>query len=224
MGEAKFQPLFARAFSAASDQTLSKRYLKSCVIQSLAMRLKEAFARASGGDPDQLMFHARLPVQFASAEKAEITICELASHGDGTTRSFIENVGEFENLWRMGFIHECPNATEDVIMDKFFERRADHTIWRDVDRADEQILSTIAAGLGVDDGTVPANIQRMLFDQETVGSEIFAVYDVAMAVRDREIKLRHAFGRFPLCGNWQCRRPGRRGRSSERDRAPAQRL
>lgn len=197
MGETRFQPLFAQAISAASDQTLFKRYLKSCVIQSLAMRLKEALARASGGDPDRLMFHSRLPVQFASAEKAEITICELASHGDGTTRSFIENVQDFEDLWRMGFIHECPNAAEDVIVDRFFERQADHTVWRDVDRADEQSLSAIAAGLSIDDGPVPANIQRMLFDQETVGSEIFAVYDVAMAVRDQEMKLRHTFGRFP---------------------------
>ncbi len=197
MGEAKFQPLLAHAIGAAGDQVLVQRYLKSCLIQSLAIRLKEAFARASGGDPDRLMFHARLPMQFASADSAAITVCELASHGDGTTRSFIENGGEFEELWRAGLIHECPNAAEDVIVDRFFERRTEHAAWRDIDRADGQALSTMAAALGVDDGPVPANIQRVLFDQETIGSESFSVYDVALAVRDQETKLRQSFGRFP---------------------------
>ncbi|MBY3101165.1 DEAD/DEAH box helicase [Rhizobium laguerreae] len=197
MGDKKFQPLLAQSINAVGDQVLLKRYLTSCVVHSLAIRLKEAFARASGGDPDQLMFYARLPVQFADAEKAEVTVCELASHGDGTTRSFVEHVEDFDELWQTGLIHECPNADEDLIVDRFFERQANHAAWRDVDRADNQLLSAVAADLGVRDGPMPASIQRMLFDQEIISSEVFSIYDIAMAVRDHEMSLRQTFGRFP---------------------------
>ncbi|MBB4509546.1 AAA domain-containing protein [Rhizobium leguminosarum] len=197
MGDKRFQPLLAQSISAVSDQALLRRYLKSCVVHSMAIRLKEAFARASGGDPDQLMFHTRLPVQFIAAEKAEITVCELASHGDGTTRSFVENSGDFEELWRTGLIHECPNADADSIVDQFFERQVNHLEWLDADRADKQVLSAIAAAIGVHDGPMPPSVQRMLFDQEIIGSEVFAIYDVAMAVRAQEMTLRQTFGRFP---------------------------
>jgi hypothetical protein len=197
MGDKKFQPLLAEAIGAAGNYALLRKYLQSCVVHSLAIRLKEGFARASGGDPDQLMFHTRLPVQFAGTEKAEITICELASHGDGTTRSFVDHYDDFEELWRAGFIHECPNANEDSIVDRFFERQADHPAWRDVDRADKLLMSAIAKDLSVHDGPIPASVQRILFDQEIIDSDVFAVYDVAMAVRSHEMELRKTFGRIP---------------------------
>lgn len=197
LGDIKFQPLIREAIGAVGDRDLLHRYLKSAVLHSLAIRLKDAFALASGGDAAALMFHARLPIQFDEAGEAKITIFETTSHGDGTTRTFVERYEDFHNLLADGFLDRCPNAVEDQAIDRFFELSEHHAQWRDIDPTDRARLSHVADELGLNGGALPSAIPKILFHSETIGAERIAVYDIANEVRGIETRLSGEFGRAP---------------------------
>lgn len=198
LGDIRFQPLIKEAIGAVANADLLRRYLKSTVLHSLAIRLKEAFAFASGGDPAALMFHARLPIQFENAGDPTITIFETTSHGDGTTRTFVERYGEFDDLVKTGFLDRCPNANEDQAIDRFFALPERHADWREIDPADRVRLSQVADALRIDGEGLPNTIPRILFHSETIGADRVAIYDIAHEVRAIEADLRDRFGRAPM--------------------------
>jgi hypothetical protein len=197
LGGIKFQPLFKEAVEAVGNRDLIRRYLKTTVLHSLAIRLKEAFALVSGGDADALMFHARLPIQFADTGDLRLAIFETSSHGDGTTRTFVERYEDFENLRKDGFLGFCPNASEDAVVDRFFAMPDQHAAWRGVDPLDRHQLLAISKALGLGDDPLPGAISRMLFHQETIGADRVAIYDIAREVRAIETDLRQQFDRTP---------------------------
>lgn len=197
LGDIRFQPLIREAIGAVGNRDLLHRYLKSTVLHSLAIRLKDAFALASGGDAAALMFHARLPIQFEEAGEAKITIFETTSHGDGTTRTFVERYSDFRDLAADGFLDRCPNAAEDRAIDRFFELSDHHAAWRDIDPTNRTRLMDVAEMLGLEDLTLPNAVPRILFHSETIGAERIAIFDIATEVRQVEARLTRAFGRAP---------------------------
>jgi len=189
--------LIREAIGAVGNRDLLHRYIKSTVLHSLAIRLKDAFALASGGDSAALMFHARLPIQFDAAGEPKITVFETTSHGDGTTRTFVERYSNFRDLVADGFLDRCPNAAEDRAIDRFFELSDHHAAWRDIDPTNRARLMDVAEMLGLEDLTLPNAVPRILFHSETIGAERIAIYDIATEVRQIEARLSRAFGRAP---------------------------
>ncbi len=197
LGDMRFKPLIAEAISAVGDRDLLHRYLKSTILHSLAIRLREALAFVSGGDVAGLMFHVRLPIQFADPGNPEIAVFETSSHGDGTTRTFAEKYSDFQDLWRGGFLDSCPNAAEDSAIDRFFAMTDRHASWRDINPIDKTQLNAIAAELGISGEPLPSAIPRILFHNEILGADRVSVYEIATQVRAVETDLRGKFGRMP---------------------------
>jgi hypothetical protein len=172
------------------------RYIKSVVIHSLAVRLKESFIQVGRADERQVIMHAHLPIQFSAAEDPTITICEAGAFGDGTTRSFIAHFEEAAEHWRDGFIVGCTNAGDDAAMRRLFEHASEHEAWRSLDPNDLTALASLTESLGLPKETpIPAALLRVLYGSETVDVERFELYDVACAIHAIDQQMSSRLGR-----------------------------
>lgn len=183
LSDQRFQKIFQDAIASVSNEVAFRRYLKSTIVHSLTSRIKASFSKFGGGDERRVIAHARLPVQFNDVDKLEITVCEAGAFGDGTARSFVSNFADFHRYWTEEFA-ECPNADEDSVYERFFEKRAHHSQWRDLDPFDAHSLQRISAALGLDERPLPSAILRTLYGTETIGSERFSLYELATSVRE----------------------------------------
>src|SRR3546814_20650533 len=86
----RFQEVFKTSVRATAEPSAFGAYLRSAVLHSLAVRLKESFVQVGRGDERQVVMHVQLPIQFSQAGDPVITVCEVGAFGDGTTRSFVE--------------------------------------------------------------------------------------------------------------------------------------
>jgi hypothetical protein len=198
LSDTRFARIFADAIAAVSDKAVFQRYLTSVVVHSLAQRLRESFVLIGRGDERQVVMHVELPVQFGEDRPPVITLCEAGAFGDGTTRTFVKHVEAMAAHWRDGFISRCPNAAEDAAILKFFERSADHDRWRALDPNDAVALSEVRDALGLSaDSPVPASVLRILYGTETIGSERFDLYDLAIAINNHSAALSTRLGREP---------------------------
>jgi hypothetical protein len=175
-------------------------YLRSLVLHGLAIRLEQAFVRHGRGEERRVLFHVKLPVQFGDGAEDILTVAEDGNHGDGTTRTFIERLGEAMVDLRPERLADCPNAEEDRLIAKLFEDETRAARWRSWDPRDEQHLQTLARELGVDLETDAGPFQgalRMLYDAEEVGGERFELFELHRELRHIGAALEGSMGRQP---------------------------
>lgn len=201
LGGSAFAEMFKSIIADLKDDNAFADYIRSLVLHGLAQRLKLAFLLVGGGDDRRVVAHVKLPVQFGGdipADKADvITIAELGELGDGTTRAFRAQFARVEALIRDGFLHQCAAAAEDSLARQFFSQKAQHDAWRALDPNDTGTVNRIACELGQPDGLLPSVLHRILFAQEEIGSEQFALYDLAMEVEAVAATLIERGGREP---------------------------
>jgi hypothetical protein len=200
LGERAFQDLFRRALDSVRSESEFSSYVRSVVIHSLAVRLKNAFVRLGRGDERQIVMHAKLPVFFGKDAADVISIVENGSHGDGTTRTFLEHFPDFATELEDGVLMQCPNASEDAYLEKTFKSTDKHSEWRSLNPRSDADMEVLRCELGI-----PANAQdvsfqgisRLLFSEEAVGPERVALYDVFRDTALVKTRLRDSMGREP---------------------------
>jgi hypothetical protein len=198
LSDQRFQDLFETCIRAIADPKLFARYIKSIVIHSLGVRLKESFLQVGRGDERHVIMHVQLPIQFSDASDPVITLCEAGAFGDGTTRSFLDRFDASVAHWRDGFISECPNAREDAAMLRLLRQPELHAAWRELNPNDASALEALNEPLGLSKAQpVPAVILRVLYGSESLGSERFDLYDLAMAISLVDARLSAQLQRAP---------------------------
>jgi hypothetical protein len=194
----RFRHLIKAAVDATSDNQQFRAYLRSALVQSLALRVSQSYLQVGRGDERQIVTHVRLPAQFGSASEDAITICEAGAFGDGTTRAFVEHLNAAIGHWTDGFISGCPNADEDRILERMMSLEEHHADWRGMDPNAPDTLQAIAEDLELDPSVaLPAAVTRILFGTEVIGTERFDLYDIARSLFALETSLRDRLGREP---------------------------
>jgi hypothetical protein len=198
-----FQQLIREALREVGDEMAMAAYLRTLVLHSLSVRIKELIAHVGQGDERRLLAHVKLPVQFGNGSEDVITICESGSYGDGTTRSVVERWPEVIAMWSEGFIGACPNAEEDAIVRRFWSIKAEHERWRSMDSRSPLTLKEIAGALMLDNPNrpIPATILRILFEIESVEAESFPLYEIAYALEEVRRDTEQTAGRAVL--DWE---------------------
>lgn len=190
------------ALRACLEPEADRAHVRSSVLHSLALRLRDMFVLVSQGDERSVAVHVKVPVRYGVDAEDIITISEVGEHGDGTTRAFRERLPEFSRLWREGFATACPNAAEDRFMDRLLDARSEHGRWLQASPRDTAALAAIAAEIGVDGtGSVPAPLTRALFGTLEVGGRSARLFDVLRDAREARNALEAELGR-PVMG-WE---------------------
>lgn len=196
-----FHDELSQALEALRDPVSFRKYLRSTVLHSLAVKLKQSFVLLGRGDEARVVSHVRLPLEYEEPDDI-ITIAELGQHGDGTTRSFVDHCDEALSHWRDGFLAECPSAQEDALLEALFAASENHERWRALDPRNEADLRGLAAELGDPEAKLPiASMVRLIFGREVVGDQFFQFFDIASAIRRVESALKERFQREP--GVWE---------------------
>lgn len=188
LGVDAFHAVLTESLREARDCAALREYLRSTVLHGLALRLKLLVTQVGQGDERQLLSHVKLPLQFGSDSDTIISVCEAGAHGDGTVRGVVDNWDVLESLVGVGFLGACPNAEEDALVQRFWRMTERHDDWRQADPRDARALAAIAAELAPDAERLPPVLARILFAQEAVEAEPFALYDLAVeieAIRSR---------------------------------------
>lgn len=195
----EFRELIKETLVSFDDDRAKASYLRSVLLHSLALRLKQSVALAGFGDDRRLIAHVQLPIQFSDESDYCITICEAGSHGDGTSRALIDNWETAVEHWSNGFLSECPNAQEDDALRAFWLFRDHHEEWRSTDHRDISSLAKIAGMLRpkTPDRPLPSNLMRILFASTTVGGDQFRLYDIAADLEWVREQCGVRFGRPP---------------------------
>src|SRR3546814_4702849 len=64
----RFQEVFKTSVRATAEPSAFGAYLRSAVLHSLAVRLKESFLQVGRGDERQVTIHVQLPIHFSHAK------------------------------------------------------------------------------------------------------------------------------------------------------------
>lgn len=198
LSDRKFQQVFTQALEAVRSDDQFAAYLRSVLIHSLTIRLKQAFVLHGRGDERQVLVHAKLPIQFGADAEDVITVAENGAHGDGTTRMFVENLEITLADWSSGGLAECPNAREDAIIEQAFQNTDRHAEWRSLDPRNPEQMTGLAAQLGLGSATEEASMQsvlRLLYGTESVGTERFDLYSLHGEITAIDAHLREAMAR-----------------------------
>jgi hypothetical protein len=198
LADRRLQSAFQDAIRAAEDPIRFASWLRTCLLNGLAARLKDLFVHLGRGDDRQVVGHVRLPAQFDGSSDDVITICEAGGYGDGTTRAFLDGLAQVSAEWAMDFLGRCPNAEEDALLRVAFARFDRHDEWRRNDPNDQAFLTSWAVELGVSpDQPLPATLLRTFFDAERVSGERIELYEIAVAAARVEVQLATEMGRQP---------------------------
>jgi hypothetical protein len=204
LAQPKFRTLFSGVLETIRDEEAFSNYLRSVLIHSVAVRLKQAFVLYGRGDERQVIVHAKIPLQFGDCASDVITIAENGAHGDGTTRMFIENLDEVLNDWSAGGMVECPNALEDELIGRVYNAPTKHKDWQDFDPRNSDQMRRLADDLGVQpeaDGTSMQPVMRILYGIETVGAERVKLFSLHIEILSISDRLRQEMGREP--SSWE---------------------
>ena len=202
LADRRLQPAFQDALRAAEDPVRFGAWLRSCVLHGLTGRLKDLFVHLGRGDDRQVVGHVRLPIQFDGQGDDIVTICEAGGNGDGTTRSFLDNLADVTADWASDFIGRCPNADEDDLVRRALGQVDRHADWRALDQTDLAALTAWAAELGLSPGQpIPASLLRIFAETERVSGERIDLYDIAVAGMQVEARLVREMGRPP--SDWE---------------------
>ncbi len=196
LGTASFKDLVKEALEEVKRPGALDGYIRSLVLHSLAVRLKEAFVRHGRGEDRRVLTHLKLPIQFGGVTEDVITICESGASGDGTTRGFADAFEPFLREWTDGALGACPNAAEDALVEAFWKASRRHADWREADPNSLTTVAMLAAELGLGSETpVPAMILRVLFGRESIGAEDIDLYDLASEIEQVRAVLEAQLGR-----------------------------
>ncbi|MFO0822558.1 MAG: DEAD/DEAH box helicase [Gemmataceae bacterium] len=186
IGSPEFGKLFTDSLAALRDDAAFKGYIRSLVLHGLLLALHGAFVVHGRGEPRQVCAHAKLPIQFGPRADDNLTVFETGDHGDGTTRTFLRNVGHATAEWRRGELAVCPHAAEQALLDHFFERPDRHDHWRKLNPKHPDTLCRVARELTGTNAVSELHLQalgRLLHQFETVGPHRFSRYELHCEVR-----------------------------------------
>ena len=202
LSDPAFKSLIQETLREVGDGAAMAGYLRSLILHSLAVRLKQLVAHVGQSEERRLLAHVKLPIQFGRDSEDSITVCEAGSHGDGTIRSVVERWQEATALWS-GFASACLSADEDAVLCRFWAMTPEHKRWRSVDPRDASALEAIARELAQGESVrpLPAPLLRILFDMEAVEAETFPLYDIARALEEVRQNAERRAGRAIL--DWE---------------------
>ena len=182
------------ALAELDDAEARQRFLRSTLLNGLALRWRQIFVMVAQGDERRVTVHAKLPFLYPSGAPDVVTLAEAGESGDGTTRAFAERIHEAWRIWSAGFAAACPNAEEDAALERFFKLPQRHAAWLTLNPRDDIGVATMAAELGT--GTaLPASVSRSVFGHVGVGAEQFQAYELITAIRNARLELEAALGR-----------------------------
>lgn len=181
--------------AALDDAAARRRYLRSTLLNGLALRWKQLFVTVAQGDERRVTVHTKLPFHFPSGVPDVVTLAEACQSGDGTTRAFAGRLGEAWRIWSTGFAAACPSADEDAALDRFFENLGRHAGWLALDPRDDVGVAALAAEIVGAGGPLPASVSRTVFSHMSVGAEQFRTYDLVAAIRAARRALETFLGR-----------------------------
>jgi hypothetical protein len=200
LGKPEFRQVFADVLDQVRSDDPFAAYLRSVLVHSVAVRLKQAFVLHGHGDERQVIVHAKLPIQFGNDATDTITVAENGAQGDGTTRLFVANLQRMREDWSTGALAECPNASEDAILDRLFSQPDRHAHWRTLDPRASDPMTALADDLGIppqDDHGVMQAVIRALYGTETVHQQRFELYDLHREIRAVTDRAHDSLGREP---------------------------
>ncbi len=171
------------ALVALDDDAARQRFLRSTLLNGLALRWRQLFVQVAQGDERRVTVHTKLPFHYLSSSSDVVTLAEVGQSGDGTTRSFFERLPQAWEKWSTGFAVACPNAGEDAALDRFFALPQRHAAWLALHPRDDVGVANMAAELGTG-ASLPPSVSRTLFGSVGVGSDIFRIYDLVAEIRD----------------------------------------
>lgn len=186
------------AYRDAADNEIFERYLRSLVINGVAVRLHQMFVLHGRGDASRVLGHAKSAMEYGSDASDTISVFENGMHGDGTTRTFLRHVEEMCEFWRAGGLAECPSAEEDAILERLVAWSESHPEWKDLDPGVLSDMQSMASALGVDPAHAAFDrVIALRFGSELVGSERFELFDLQLEIRQVREKLRAEMRRMP---------------------------
>ena len=201
LADTRFDELLRYVIGIYNSDDALRSFLRSQLVHSLAVRLRQSFVLHGRGDERRVVAHVRLPVQFGEGAEDVITIVENGSGGDGTTRSFVEHADEAFSAFMDGFASNCPNAAEDALLEQAHEACDHHSAWRKLDPRRDETLQTIGTDLNIDfnatDAASPQQLLRLLYSTETISGQPFALYDAWQEVMTARTTLANTMGREP---------------------------
>jgi hypothetical protein len=197
----RFNELLRHVMEAQKSDDHLRAFLRSQLVHSLAVRLRQNFVLHGRGEERRVVAHVKLPVQFGSRSEDVITIAENGVGGDGTTRTFIEQAHNAFADFMSGFADSCPNAAEDQLVEAAHQGCAHHEHWRTLDPRRPDTLDAIGDDLGIDfqaaDAPSPQQLLRLLYANEAIGGQQVALYDIWQEVMAAKGALRSLIGREP---------------------------
>jgi len=200
IGAPRFQTMLRQAMAELASPEEFRAFLRSVIVNSLAVRLRQAFVLHGRGHEDRVLAHAQLPIQFGEDASDVITIAENGNHGDGTARSFVAHMDEAMGHLASGLLTDCSNAAEDALMERAHAMIDRHAAWRTLDPRDPATLTRLATDLEIDLEAEEVPVQgllHLLYGTETVGAEVFELYNLWREVRSVEERLHGTMQRQP---------------------------
>ena len=193
-----YRQVVQESYKDAADPDVFKRYLRSLVLNSVAVRLHEAFVLYGRGDESRVLAHAKVPMDFGSDSSDTITVFENGMHGDGTTRTFLRHLEEISRSWGGGSLPECPSALEDSLLEQAASRVDMHTEWQELDPGQLSDMRKLSADLGVDGDRTPLDrVITIMFGSELIGDERFEFFEMFKEIRHVKTQLRQQISRMP---------------------------
>jgi ATP-dependent helicase YprA (DUF1998 family) len=193
-----YRQVIQSSFRDAADADVFHRYLRSLVLNSVAVRLHQMFVLHGRGDEGRVLAHTKVPMEFGSDASDTISVFENGMHGDGTTRTFLRHLDEISASWSGGSLADCPSAQEDWLLEEAATREERHAEWRELDPGQLSDMRKLAMDLGVDGDHVPLDrVITMVFGSELVGDERFEFFELYKEIREVKTQIRKEVGRMP---------------------------
>lgn len=192
-----FEKTYRDVFRVLTEPDAMKSYIRSLILHSLAIRLKELFVLFGRGDERRAFFHAKLPVQFGNASEDIITIFENGSHGDGTTRTFVESLDAFWAELNEAHYVDCPSAAEDRAVEQMLNAPDLLEKCRGLDPRGTQVIELLGEELCLEGQGSYGRILQLLFGHQTIGLDQFKFLDLLKQVRDIERAMTTSWPRPP---------------------------
>lgn len=190
----RFHSILREVMAEVASAESLRGYLRSMILHGIGIRLRDLFVLYGHGDERRVLWHARLPMQFASESEDVITVFENGDHGDGTTRTFLEHLPKiFESI--EASLGDCPNAAEDHLLERMFSHVEHHHAWRQM--AGRELIDSLREEFELGDGTGLNRMVRLLHGSEGFGGKEFALFDLTREVREIEARLTEEMPRPP---------------------------
>jgi hypothetical protein len=197
---AAFRTILTDAMGDVQSQERFRDYIRALVVHGMAIRLKQLFVIYGHGDEKRVLVHAKLPIQFGTDASDVISVFENGDHGDGTTRTFAKNLRDAFGSWRGGALAECPNAMEDALVERVFQREHLHDLWKTWDPRNEKQMAALANSLELsaeDKQTFLPNLLRLVYGYEAIQQERFEFFTLHKEINAIRAKLRSKMTRQP---------------------------